>query len=320
MLRSARTFVTATILITALLALAGCSPTGGQAKKLRFAFITTCVHEDFFKPVKRGMEDAARQLDVECVFEGTPAVDLPAQAQLVRDAVAAGYDGIALNIIDATAFDDVVREAMAKGIPVVAFNVDDQATPNDRLSGVCQDFYQAGRTVGSKAAEFIPDQSTVLVTVHDDGISALEDRLRGQQDALKDKNLTWERLVTTSDPAKAAERITAALQKNPQIKVILCTGQADTEGAGVAIEQHFAGQGYTAAGFDLSPKILRLIQAGHVRFTIDQQPYVQGFYPVVQLALYCRYGLKPSNVDAGAAVISKENVDAVVELNAKGYR
>jgi simple sugar transport system substrate-binding protein len=308
------------VLLSVAIACVGGGQPGGEAKRLRFAFITTCVDEDFFRPVKKGMQDAGERMGVDCTFEGTPGVDLKAQAEMVRKAVAGGYDGIALNIIDATAFDVVVHEAMDNGIPVVAFNVDDQATPNARLSGVCQDLYKAGRTVGEKAAEFIPDGSTVLVTVHDDGISALEDRLRGEQDALKAKNITWKRVITGQVPQKAAEKIAAALKEDPKIKVVLSTGQADTEGAGLAIEKHFAGQGYATAGFDLSPEILRLVKAGHIRFTIDQQPYVQGFYPVVQLALYCRYGIRPSNMDAGAAVISKSNVDAVVGLNGMGYR
>ncbi len=87
--------------------------------------------------------------------------------------------------------------------------------------------------------------------------------------------------------------ITDELNKHPDIKFILCTGQADTEGAGLAIEKNFAGKGYTAAGFDLSPEILRLIKAGYIKCTIDQQPYIQGYYPVIQLALYKRYGIMP---------------------------
>jgi len=84
-----------------------------------------------------------------------------------------------------------------------------------------------------------------------------------------------------------------SLKADPEIKVVICTGQADTEGAGLAIERHFRGKGYRAAGFDLSPGTLRLIKAGHIQFTIDQQPYIQGYYPVIQLALYCRYGNPP---------------------------
>jgi simple sugar transport system substrate-binding protein len=296
------------------------APPGKTAKPLRFAFITTCVGEDFFKPVKKGMQDAATAMGVECTFEGTPEVDLKAQAEMVRKAVADGYDGIALNIIDPVAFDDVVREAMDKGIPVVAFNVDDNTTPNTRLSAVCQDLYKAGRTVGEKAAEFIPDNSRILMTLHSAGISALDDRLRGEQDVLKKKGVTWKTVVTGTTPEAAAGVIATALKEDPEIKVVLCTGQADTEGAGLAIARKFTGKGYAAAGFDLSPGTLRLIKAGHIRFTIDQQPYMQGFYPVIQLALYCRYGIRPSNMDAGASVISKSNVDKVLDLNAAGYR
>ena len=42
--------------------------------------------------------------------------------------------------------------------------------------------------------------------------------------------------------------------------------------------------------------------------------------PVVQLALYCRYGIEPSDMDAGANLVTKENVDAVVKHVASGYR
>lgn len=57
-----------------------------------------------------------------------------------------------------------------------------------------------------------------------------------------------------------------------------------------------------------------------IDFTIDQQPYIQGFYPVMQLTLKCRYGIMPPNMDAGAAVITKANAAAVSDLVKQGYR
>ena len=88
----------------------------------------------------------------------------------------------------------------------------------------------------------------------------------------------------------------------------------------MALERTAEKRNYYAAGFDLSPEILRLVKEGMIDFTIDQQPYVQGFYPVVQLALYCRYGIAPSNMDSGAGIISRENADEVMEFSARGYR
>jgi len=288
-------------------------------RPLRFIFISPVCHEEFFDPVKKGMQDAARMMGVQAVFTGTEGVDVEAQAAMVTKAVQEGYDGIAVDIIDAAAFDDAVKAALEKGVPVVAFNTDD-TTPNVRLSSVNQNLYQAGRVLGRNAAESIPAGSQVLIAMHDEGISALEDRFRGMTEELKKKGITWKRVITGSDPVKGQQVVSKALKENPDIKVVLGTGQADTEPAGLVLEKQFKGQDYWAAGFDLSPAILRLIKVGVIRFTIDQQPYIQGFYPVIQLTLFCRYGIRPSSIDAGAWVITKEDVDRVMELKKRNYR
>jgi simple sugar transport system substrate-binding protein len=297
---------------------------------LRLIFITCCKDEAFFDPLKRGMADAAQMMNVRCEFTGTPGVDLKTQAELVRKAVAEGYDGIALNIIDADAFNDVVDEALRKGVPVVAFNTD--ASPpagtgrgnslrrNVRLGAVGQDFSQAGHTLAVKALEFIPAGGKVLLTQHDHGIAALDDRLHGIQEVLRQQGISWKVICSTNDPQQAVAVISAELKANAEIHFILGTGQTDSEAAGRVIERDFPNKGYASAGFDLSPEILRLIQAGVIRLTIDQQPYIQGFYPVVQLALYCRYGIRPCKIDAGAGVITKKDVDRVLELSKQHYR
>ena len=290
-------------------------------KRLKFKFITCAVDEAFFGTVKQGMRDAADMLGVEAEFTGVEGVDLEGQANMVREAVAAGCDGIALNIIHATAFDEVVREALDKGVPVVAFNVDGTYGKGVHLSSVNQDLYGAGRTLGERAAEHLAEGAKVLIAMHDEGISALEDRARGIQEVIaEEKGATWETVVTGIDPEKAAEIIGEKLEADVAIEAVLCTGQADTEGAGLALERGVGKRDYYAAGFDLSPEILRLVKEGVIDFTIDQQPYVQGFYPVVQLTLYCRYGIEPSDMDSGAGIINRENADGVMEFSARGYR
>jgi simple sugar transport system substrate-binding protein len=297
-----------------------CHAVADDAPPLRLIFITCSVEGEFFEPVKQGMRDAARLMDVHCEFTGTKGVDLPAQAALVRQAVRDGYDGIALNLVHATAFDDVVQEAIQQGVPVVAFNTDDNDTPNARLSAVNQRLHAAGRKLAQHVLPDIPAGSHILMTMHDEGISSLLDRLAGEQEILRAKNIRWTQLITGNDSREGAERIAAALRRNPDIRIVLGTGQADTQAAGMAIERHFANQGYWSAGFDLSPETLRLIKAGHIRCTVDQQPYVQGFYPVIQLTQYLRYGIKPSDMDAGAAIIDSATVDQVLKMSRLKYR
>ena len=289
-------------------------------QRLKLVFITCCVDQTFFGPVKKGMRDAAKMMDVDCEFIGTKDVDIAEQVSMVRKAVADGYDGIALNLIDAEAFDEVVAETIAKDVPVVAFNIDDSSSPNARLASVNQRVYEAGRTVAQHALAHVPDGAHILMTKHDEGVSALDDRLRGEQDVLKGKNVRWTTVVTGNDAEKGADVVAQILRENPDIRIIFSSGQSDTEAAGRAIETHFANQGYWSAGFDFSPRTLELIQKGHIRFTIDQQPYVQGFYPVIALTLKLRYGISPSDMDAGAGIVDQRNVEQVMQWTAAGYR
>jgi simple sugar transport system substrate-binding protein len=323
-----RTFIPPILLVCLLLApstareverRAPAAPAGDETP-LRFAFITCCKDSPFYDPVKKGMRDAAQKMGVTCDWLATEGVDIPAQVALVRRAVADGYNGIALSIIDPTAFDAVVEEAIKRGVPVVAFNVDDNATPNARLSGVSQRFVEAGNALAGRVAADVPRNAHVLAMLHDRGISALDERLRGMQAALKEKNVRWTVVITGIDAAKADKLIADALRQDPEIRVVFGTGQADTEAAGRVLEKQFADRGCWVAGFDLSPDILRLIKTGRIRCTVDQQPYIQGFYPVVQLAHYLRYGIHPSNIDAGATIVDRANVDRVIELAKKKYR
>lgn len=286
---------------------------------LRFIFITSFAEIPFFNSVIKGMNDAANQLDVFCEFTGPDSMDTAAQARIARQAIEDGYNGIVLNIFESSGLVDVIKEANHAGIPVAAFNVDDQSIPTGRLCSVCQDLYKAGQVLGRTASSFIPERSRVFIVMHDRSVSALEQRLQGILHGLHGKNIVHE-VVIGGDNESTAKVLTEKLQANPDVTVLLCTGQSDTEGAGFAIERNFKDQGYKVAGFDLSDEVLRLISEGVINFTIDQQPYIQGYYPVVQLTHYCRYGIVPSNIDAGHNIITQEKAGSVIELCKRNYR
>ena len=55
-------------------------------------------------------------------------------------------------------------------------------------------------------------------------------------------------------------------------------------------------------------------------FAIDQQPYLQGYLPVVILTNLARYGVVPGNsINSGPGFLTKDNI-ALVEQYAGQYR
>ncbi len=53
---------------------------------------------------------------------------------------------------------------------------------------------------------------------------------------------------------------------------------------------------------------------------LDQQPFLQGFLPIMQLYLTSKFGFAGMDVDTGAALITKDNIAAVADLAKAGIR
>jgi simple sugar transport system substrate-binding protein len=271
---------------------------------MKFIYITPFVHEDFFIPVKKGMEDAAKLLGVESIFTGTPDSDVAALIALIENATNEKYDGIALSVAKPGVFAGVMRKALESGVPLVTFNMDDAKTV--RLATVSQSFYRAGKGFADRALPHVKKGAKVLACMHDAGVEALEKRLRGIQDNLEGLRLEIKTIISGNTPELAKKTILENMEGT--VDAILCTGQSDTQGAGLAAFSLPASGRPYVAGFDTGDGILDLIQKGIIDFTVDQQPYVQGFYPLVMLYQYRTGKIVPFDIDTGNTIIDKNNL------------
>ena len=90
------------------------------------------------------------------------------------------------------------------------------------------------------------------------------------------------------------------------------TGGGDTHACGfVSAKYGLAKKGVIVAGYDLYPQTPGYIKAGDMTFTTDQQPYLQGFVPLLQMYLYKLSGgaVAPADTNTGLAYVTKDNVD-----------
>lgn len=276
---------------------------------MQFRFISHCRDIEFFNPVKEGMRDAAQLLGVEVEFVGTEDIDIEEQKALFEQALEEGVDGIATTITHETFFNDVIEEALGRGIPVVCFNADASNGNGNFLASTVQDTFLAGRKLGQFMSGKMEIASRALLTLHSDGIPCLESRKEGVLKSLAEKGLRWDFLITGNGADEAEKKIKEYLRKNPDIEFIFGTGQDDTEGAGRAVEALGLTQSVSVCGFDLAPKTIELIKRKVICATVDQQPYIQGFYPVLQLYHYVTKKLTPSNIDAGSGIVNFESFE-----------
>ncbi|MCG2822042.1 MAG: hypothetical protein L6371_09250, partial [Candidatus Atribacteria bacterium] len=74
------------------------------------------------------------------------------------------------------------------------------------------------------------------------------------------------------------------------------------------------------SGFDLSPATVNSIKSGYTDLVLDQQPFLQGFLPIMQIYLTKMYGFSGLHIDTGGGLISKDNIDLIAPLAEKGMR
>jgi len=123
------------------------------------------------------------------------------------------------------------------------------------------------------------------------------------------------------DPNLAIPLITAGLVANPEVKLIAYPGGAMLGNASVYMEAVGKKPGEIInIGFDTSPQIVEQFAKGWVQLSSDQQPFLQGYLPIVSLCLQKELGLGALNVDTGAGFITPENAGKVSDLAAKFLR
>jgi simple sugar transport system substrate-binding protein len=81
--------------------------------------------------------------------------------------------------------------------------------------------------------------------------------------------------------------IDAYSQGHPETKGYFAVDAGSTQGIAQTMQKHnLRSKGIKAGGYDLTPITQKLLAADELDFTIDQQPYLQGFIPILQLFMY----------------------------------
>jgi ABC-type sugar transport system substrate-binding protein len=286
-------------------------------KAYKFTFITHDAGTPFFAPTIVGMNDAAEAFGVEVEFIGPKTYDVAAQVDMIESAIQGGIDGLATTLPDTDAYDGMVQKALDMGIPVIGYNTDDDTSPNARMAFVGQDMVKAGMAMGEEIKKSLPDGGKVILCTCCPGHSALEARLKGTRMALDGSNVTVVEpvLVYGTDLTEAVSKIEASHLANPDISGFYSV-DAYTEAIGRYISINDLHDKLLGGGFDLVPATLDYIKEDALQFTIGQNPYSQGFFPIVLLWLYLEKGIYPVTVDTGAEIIDKSNIDAIIEREA----
>jgi len=281
----------------------------------KFVFINHVTTNPFFTPTQYGADDACKLLGCTYQWTGSQNSVVAEMVNATNTAISGKADGLAVAVVDKTAFKAPVDQALAAGIPVVSYNADGSRDDpgTNRLTYVGQGLYESGYALGQRALTQV-QSGAVVGFIATPGQLNIQPRIDGAQQAFKDAGggVTFTAVATNADITKGLSIIDAYAQGHPDIAGMLAVDAGSTQAVGQTVKKYtMRGKGLkVAGGFDLIPETLASIKAGDLDYTIDQQPYLQGFLPVLYLYLYKISGglLSPPQTNTGLLFVTKDNV------------
>ena len=284
---------------------------GGQVATTKRYTIAMITHEQpgdtFWDKIRAGAEAAAAKDNIDLKYSSDP--DATKQAGLIQNAVQSKVDGIATTLVTPDALKGAVKEATDAKIPLVGFNAGIDAYKSlGALMYFGSDETLAGQAVGAKLAA--SGAKHPLCVIQAQGSVALEARCAG----VKSKIAATENLdVNGADQNATQTTIQAKLQQDPSIDSVV------TLGAPIAMLAIKSISGAKSKAklvtFDLNAQAAAAIKSGAIQFSVDQQPYLQGYLAVDSLWLYLTNGNDIGGGNAvltGPSIVDSSNIGAII--------
>jgi len=334
MLRKLQSLMIVMAVLGAMVFAVGCGEAAavGQAespfKDITIRFFCGGDEGDMFANVVYNGAKVAEKLmgcKVEYVFSGWSPEKMTRQ---LREAIAAKPDGIAMQGHPGEeALMPLVKEAQDAGIVITIVNVDNRKTQAKYKTGYVGAYIEHfGYRLGKRAIEkFGIKKGNTVIIDGNWGEPGLEKRDVGVARAFEEVGCKIVKIKHSMEAATNTDlfqpQVAGAVAANPDAKLISYSGGQFLGASTFYMESLDKKPGEIKnIGFDITPQIIDGFEKGYASLTIDQQPFYQGFLPIVSLCLAIKYGLTPITVDTGVGFVDETNYEAVAEWAKQGVR
>jgi ABC-type sugar transport system substrate-binding protein len=250
-------------------------------KPVKLAITCYNTTAPYYTPTRIGVQDAGAQLGVEVLWTGVPDGDTVAQIAQFRQLVATGYQGIAVIPVEPDAWIAPIKHAIEQGIVVVCTNSDSPDSGRELFFG--QDLVGAAEAQGQMLAKLAGGRGTVAMTNCAPGMLALDRRIEGAKKGVTAGGLEIVGVFNTDPSDMGSDRSTIRdiARSHPNLTAMMPLCGQDTAAAGL-VKQEMKAQ-WPIVGTDLIYQTLEMIRDGVIDGTVGQEPYLQGYLPIMHL-------------------------------------
>ena len=291
--------------------LPGSQPAGGKAVKIGYVLH---VLNDFTAVIKRGAEDAGKDLGVDVEVTGPAKLESTATIALFEGMMQKKKDGLVVVPVPGEQWVKPIKAATDAGIPVVTAN--SISAGSTAALWVGQDEYQSGVVLAEQLRKQLAAQGktsgTILVGICVPAMSVLQDRYNGFKKGMGGSGfaVTDAKDVTASNTTNYG-KWESLVPATP--KMVAAVGLCSMDIPNLYKLKQRNKAAWLIGGYDLNKETLEAVKNGTCQVTLGQHPYLQGYLPVLALVRHLRdkKPLPQGWVDVTTETVTRENVEQV---------
>ena len=208
-------------------------------KRITIGVMPKAKGDPYFISCRKGAEEAARDLNIDLIWDGPTALDAAAQNAVVQGWITRHVDAISVAVENGPGISTVLRKARAQGIEVTTWDADALRDARDYFINPATPqaigytlFYEAARLM-NKRGEFAIITGALSAANQNEWIKFMRERAARQYPGMKLLTIR----PSDDDHDKAFAETQTLLQVYPNLKVIIGISAPAVPGAGEAVKQ-----------------------------------------------------------------------------------
>ena len=208
-------------------------------RRIQVAMMPKAKGDPYFVSCHQGAEEAAKELDVDLLWDGPTDLDPAKQNEVVEAWITKGVDVIAVSVENQVGISTVLRKAREKGIKVITWDADSEKNARDFLinqatpQGIGYTLTDETARIMNNKGEFAIITASLSAANQNEWIRNIKARLAEKYPELK--------LVAVQpsegDRDRAFSETQTVLKVYPNVKVIMAIAAPAVPGAAEAVKQ-----------------------------------------------------------------------------------
>lgn len=297
----------------------------GNSSKPLIYVIGYQVNNPFWVLEGKGAKAAGDTFGVNVRYEAPAKASSRGMINLIQAALGNHPAGIAIDYTGKV-MEKSVLQALQDGVNVVLYNNNrfspqaGGATTNTKVTNLAfvgQNEHTSGTILAQHFLPYLPGKGTVLIVNPFPQAFVLTLRYQGVKSVLEKAGYQTALLRASGNEPKNEQLVGSYLQAHSDVVGIVGLGDPATDPAAKYVSSH--NLDIPLATFDVDSETYHLMQTvSQYKVALDQQPYLQAYYAVANLALQAKYGFQPVNINTGSLVVTKDNLDQLTKLVQNG--